>query len=128
VANRSFNRAERVSGQVQKVLSDLILKQISDPRLAQATITGVTMSKDLRIAKIYYAAHGGDHDEQGLSAGFASAKGFIKRELARELGLRYMPELLFFYDTSFDDGARINRVLKTIRTDDERHNSTPEEQ
>ena len=128
MVTRSFNRAERVSGQVQKVLSDLILKGISDPRLTQATITGVTMSRDLRIAKVYYAAHGGAYGEQDLSAGFASAKGFIKRELARELGLRYMPELKFFYDASFDYGAHINRVLKTIRTDDERDYPTPEEQ
>ena len=125
---RSFNRAERVSGQVKKVLSDLILKGISDPRLARATITGVAMSKDLRIAKVYFAAHGGKDDQQDLTAGFESAKGFIKRELARELGLRYMPELKFFYDASFDYGAHIDRVLKTIRSDDGKHYPTPEEQ
>jgi ribosome-binding factor A len=128
VAARSFNRAERVGGQVKKALSDLLLKGLSDPRLAQATITGVTMSKDLRIAKVYFAAHGAENDQEGLSAGFESAKGFIKRELARELGLRYMPELKFFYDASFDYGAHIDRVLKTIKSDDGKHNPTPEEQ
>jgi ribosome-binding factor A len=128
VVNRSFNRAERVSGQVQRVLSDLILKSIHDPRLARATITGVAMSRDLRIAKIYFAAHGGNRDEQDLAAGFASAKGYIKRELAKELGLRYMPELKFFYDASFDYGAHIDRVLKDIKTEDERNYPTPEEQ
>lgn len=128
VAPSSSNRAERVSGQVKKVLSDLILKGVRDPRLAQATITGVTLSKDLRIAKVYFAARGGKDDEQDLTAGFESAKGFIKRELARELGLRYMPELKFFYDPSFDYGAHIERVLKTIRSDDGKHSPTPEEQ
>lgn len=119
MANRTFNRADRVGGQVQKVLSEVILKQIRDPRLAQATITGVTMTKDLRIARIYFAAHGGAEDRGALTDGFNSAKGFIKRELASALGLRYMPELQFFYDTSFDYGARIERVLKSIRSDDE---------
>ena len=119
MVTRSFNRAERVGGQVRKVLSDLILKGVNDSRLAQATITGVAMTKDLRIAKVYFAAHGGEHDEAALSAGFESAKGVIKRELARELGLRYMPELKFFYDSSFDYGAHINQVLKTIKTNDE---------
>jgi ribosome-binding factor A len=61
-------------------------------------------------------------------AGFESAKGFIKRELARELSLRYMPDLKFFYDASFDYGAHINRVLKTIQTNDERNNPTTDEQ
>ncbi len=110
------------------MLSDLILKGISDPRLSRATITGVSMSKDLRIAKIYFAAHGGKDDQQDLAAGFESAKGFIKRELAKELGLRYMPDLKFFYDASFDYGAHIDRVLKTIRSDDGKHYPTPEEQ
>jgi ribosome-binding factor A len=128
VAARSFNRAERVGSQIKKVLSDLILKGVHDPRLAEATITGVTMSRDLRIAKVYFAAHGGKNDEQDLTAGFESARGFIKRELAKELGLRYMPELKFFYDASFDYGAHIDRVLKTIRSDDGKHYTTPEEQ
>ena len=128
MAARSFNRTERVGGQIKKVLSELILKGVHDPRLAEATITGVTMSRDLRIAKVYFAAHGGKDDEQDLTAGFESAKGFIKRELAKELGLRYMPDLKFFYDGSFDYGDQINRVLKSIQTDDEKNNPTADEQ
>lgn len=128
MAARSFNRAERVGGQVQKVLAGLIRKGINDPRLALATISGVTMSRDLRIAKVYFTAPGGAHDEQELLAGFESAKGFIKRELARELGLRYMPDLKFFYDSSFDYGAHINRVLKSLQTNDEKNNPTTDDQ
>ena len=128
MAARSFNRAERVGGQVQKVLAGLIRKGINDPRLALATISGVTMSRDLRIAKVYFTAQGGAHDEQDLLAGFESAKGFIKRELARELGLRYMPDLKFFYDSSFDYGAHINRVLKSLQTNDEKNNPTTDDQ
>lgn len=110
------------------MLANLIRRGVSDPRLAQATITGVTLSRDLRIAKIYVAAHGGASGEQALLAGFESAKGFIKRELARELGLRYMPELRFFYDASFDYGAHINRVLKSIKINDEKNNPTTDDQ
>ena len=128
MAARSFNRAERVGGQVQKILAGLIRKGINDPRLALATISGVTMSRDLRIAKVYFTAPGGAHDEQELLAGFESAKGFIKRELARELGLRYMPDLKFFYDSSFDYGAHINRVLKSLQTNDEKNNPTTDDQ
>jgi ribosome-binding factor A len=124
VVTRSFNRSERVGGQVHKVLAGLIQNGISDPRLTQATVTGVSMSRDLRIAKVYVAAHGGGHDEADVLAGFQSAKGFIKRELARELGLRYMPDLRFYYDASFDYGAHIDRVLKSIQIDDEEDNPT----
>jgi ribosome-binding factor A len=123
VVNRSFNRADRVGGQVQRILAGLIQKGVNDPRLAQATITGVTLSRDLRIAKVYFSMHG-NAEKQAILEGFESAKGFIKRELARELGLRYMPDLKFFYDGSFDYGAHINRVLKSLQTDDEKNNPT----
>jgi ribosome-binding factor A len=128
VATRSFNRAERVAGQLQKSLASLIRKGVKDPRLNHVTITGVGMSRDLRIAKIFYAAHGPENDHQSIKAGFESAKGFIKRELARELGLRYMPDLKFFYDASFDYGAHIDRVLKSIQNHNETNNSTADEQ
>lgn len=122
VVTRSFNRAERVAGQIQKSLASLIQKGVKDPRLNQVTITGVGMSRDLRIAKIFFAAHGVENNHQAVKAGFESAKGFIKRELARELGLRYMPDLKFFYDASFDYGAHIDRILKSVQTDNEINN------
>lgn len=112
-----------MAGQVQRMLAKLIQKGVRDPRLSQATITGVALSRDLRIAKVYFAMHG-EAEQQAILEGFESAKGFIKRELARELGLRYMPDLRFFYDGSFEYGAHINRVLKSIATDDEENNPT----
>lgn len=127
LANRSFNRADRVGNQVWRALSELIQRGVKDPRLNQATITGVSLSRDLRIAKVYFTTHEGA-DKQAILAGFESAKGFIKRELAGELGLRYMPELRFFYDGSIDYGAHINRVLKSLKTDDEENNPTAGEQ
>jgi len=113
---------------MQKVLADLMHKGVKDPRLTQATITGVSVTRDLRIAKVYVAAHGGLHDKQDVLSGFNSAKGFIKRELAKELGLRYMPELKFFYDESFDYGAHINRMLKSLRSENEADNPNADEQ
>ena len=113
---------------MQKVLADLIQKGVSDPRLAQVTITDVELSRDLRIAKVYFATHGKGQDEKDVLAGFESAKGFIKRELAKRLGLRYMPDLRFFYDASFDYGDRISRVIQSLRTNDEKDNPTTDEQ
>ena len=128
MVTRSFNRSARVGVQVQKVLADLIQKGVSDPRLAQVTITDVELSRDLRIAKVYFATHGKGQDEKDVLAGFESAKGFIKRELAKRLGLRYMPDLRFFYDASFDYGDRISRVIQSLRTNDEKDNPTIDEQ
>ena len=110
-----FSRADRVGGLVQKVLSDLLQKEIRDPRLIMTTISGVKMSKDLKFARVYFTILGGDeHKKVDAISGFNSAVGFIKRCLARELKLRYMPDLKFYYDESYDHGSHIDRLLKSI--------------
>jgi ribosome-binding factor A len=116
---KPFSRSDRVGGLIQKNLADMLLKEISDPRLARATITGVKVSADLRLAKIYFSALGDDKSPAAALEGFNSAQKFIKRELAQRLGLRYMPELKFFYDESIDYGARIEQLLKAVKPNHE---------
>ena len=113
----SFARADRVSGLIQETLSDLLKKSIHDPRLEMATITKVKMSADLKLARIYFAVYGDDKKSEDAAKGFESARGFIKRILARKLGLRYMPDLKFFYDDSLDYGSHIDQLLEKIKTD-----------
>jgi ribosome-binding factor A len=83
-----------------------------------ATITEVKVTKDLRRARIYFTLAGGKELSEQTAQGFRSAAGFIKRHLGPRLGLRYMPELDFFYDESFDHGARIDQLLKSISSSD----------
>jgi ribosome-binding factor A len=115
----SFSRAERVGGLIQEVLSDLLKKNIHDPRLQMATITKVKMSPDLKLARIYFTIYGDSQKSKDAASGFDSAHGFIKRNLAPRLGLRYMPDLKFFFDESFDYGLHIDQLLKKISTDNE---------
>ncbi|UCD77734.1 MAG: 30S ribosome-binding factor RbfA [Desulfobacterales bacterium] len=112
-----FSRADRVSALIQEVLSDLLKKNIRDPRLAMATVTRVKMSRDLKLARIYFSIYGGRNKSEAAALGFESARGFIKRSLARRLGLRYMPDLNFFYDDSFDYSNHIEQLLKKIAAD-----------
>jgi ribosome-binding factor A len=112
----SYSRAERVGGLIQQALSDILRKRIKDPRLEMTTITHVKMTRDLRIARIYYSTTGGQQKIEAAQKGFESAIGFVKRDLARQLGLRYMPAIEFYYDDSFDYGAHIDKLLKSIDT------------
>jgi ribosome-binding factor A len=82
------------------------------------------MSRDLRIARIYFVAPGNEKAIQKAAEGFKSALGYVKRTLACQLGLRYMPDLKFFYDESFDYGSRIDRVLKAIKAENEPDNTS----
>ena len=124
---KPFTRSDRVGGQIRKALSELLQKDIKDPRLKMTSITGVKVSADLKNARIYFITLGDAGRKKEAAAGFKTALGYLKRELAPKLGLRYMPELKFFYDESFDYGSRIDSLLKSLKTDDESNHTAVEE-
>ncbi|MCG6906848.1 MAG: 30S ribosome-binding factor RbfA [Desulfobacteraceae bacterium] len=126
---KPFSRAQRVGGQIQRLLSEFIHKEVKDPRLAAVIITGIKMTRDLRIARIYYTVQSAmtAAGREAAAAGLESAKGYLKRSLAAELGLRYMPELQFFHDDSLDYGARIEQLLESLKSDHEPDRSPSEE-
>jgi len=119
-----FSRADRVSGLLQEVLSEILKRDIADPRLRMATITGVKMSADLKLANIYYSTSGDKNSITAAAQAFNSAHGYIKKKLAQQLELRYMPQLRFFYDESFDYGSRIEKLLKTVSSENENDHRT----
>lgn len=110
-------RKDRVAGLIREVISDIVTRRIKDPRVRGITITDVRMSGDLKSARVYFSSltdgKAEDH-QQGLD----SAQGFIRRELRRELDLKYIPELSFFYDTAFDHSFRINQILRELEVPD----------
>ena len=112
-----FKRADRVGGQVQKELSDLLQKEIRDPRLDLVTIMRVSITDDLRSARIYFSVAEGEERKLSALAGFKSASGYLRRKLSSRLELRHMPKLEFFYDESFDRATRVNKVLKAIQNE-----------
>ena len=124
---KPFARSDRVGGQIQKVLSEILLKKVKDPRLKNASITDVKLSRDLRIARIYFVISGNKKNVEEALEGFKSAIGYVKRTLARQLGLRYMPDLKFFYDESFEYGSHIDNVLKALKADNGPDNTLFEE-
>jgi ribosome-binding factor A len=116
---KSYARSERVSRHIRNTLAALLRKKIRDPRLRAVTITGVDLSPDLRLAKVYFSAPGDEQTVAAAEAGFRQAHAFIKRQLAANLGLRYMPEIRFCYDRSLDYGARIDNILKSLGGENE---------
>ena len=110
-----FARSDRVSGLIQQVLSEILKKDIGDPRLKMATITEVEVSRDLRLARIYFTTPGDKQKRDAAIKGFNSARGFIKRALAQEIDLKYMPDIKFFYDESLEYGAHIDELIKSTK-------------
>ena len=113
---RPFSRADRVGGLIQRVLSEILAKDVKDPRLEMVTITVIKMSRDLRLARIYFSTSGGEKEKEDALDGFQKALGYIKRSLARELDLRYMPDLRFYFDESFEYGTHIDNILNSLNS------------
>ena len=102
-------------------ISNLLLKQVRDPRIGLVTITGVKVTDDLRTARVFFVELGKDQCSEEVQAGLGKAAGFLRRELGRRLRLRCVPELLFAYDPSFAYGDRIERVISEIHREEEAH-------
>ena len=116
-----FKRADRVADLIQMEISDILLRQVRDPRIGAVTITGAKVSDDLRTARIFFVELGKDQCSEVVKTGLASATGFLRRELGRRLQLRCVPELLFSYDPSFAYGNRIERLISEIHREEETH-------
>ena len=110
-----FARSDRVSGLIQQVLSEILKRDIGDPRLQMATITEVEVTRDLKLARIYFTIPGGKSKKDAAINGFNSARGFIKRILAQEIDLKYMPDIKFFYDDSLEYGTHIDELIKSTK-------------
>ena len=110
-----FSRADRIGGLIQKILSDILKREIRDPRLKMTTITGVKVTRDLKLARIYFATPDSEQQKEAATTGFKSARGYIRRTLAHALDLKYMPDIEFRYDESLDYGAHIDELIKLIK-------------
>jgi ribosome-binding factor A len=113
-------RVDRVAELLQQEVADLVLRRVKDPRVERVTITGVEVSPDLQHAKIYYCVMGNPSDEEkkDVAKGLSKASGFMRQELGKRLHMRYLPQLHFHYDPSFDYGEKIERLLKDLHQDE----------
>ncbi len=104
---------------IREVIGELLLRDLRDPRLEMVTLTEVKVAADLKSATVYFSARGVVQKEEEALEGFQSAGGYIKKALAKELRLRYTPELFFKVDHSFEYGSKIDRLIKTIHREEE---------
>jgi len=96
-------------------ISEILLKELKDPRIGFVTITKVAVTDDLRQAKVYYSVFGGEKEKGDSFQGLESATGYIKRELGRRMRLKYMPEITFLFDDSLEYGAHIEELLRDAK-------------
>ena len=104
-----------MGGQLREEISRAVQRTVKDPRIRGVTVTDVKLSSDLRYARVYYSVMGEDPRREEAQEGLQSARGVIKREVGRNLQLRYVPDIEFFFDDSLGHADHIESLLRRIR-------------
>jgi ribosome-binding factor A len=127
MAKPTYKRSVRVGDQMKQEIADILMKKIKDPRIGFVTVTDVELSDDLRNAKVFVSVYGGDKEE--TFKGLKSAAPFIRSELGRRMTMRCVPEILFRFDSTVEQGAHIMELLHEIeekQTTEEKEKKDPE--
>lgn len=107
-------RVGRVGEQIKKELGQMLQTELKDPRIGFVTVTGVEVTNDLSLAKVYLSVLGSDQEKEDTLKAIAGASGFIRSEIGRRIRLRHTPELVFKFDESIEYGSRIEQLLQQL--------------
>ncbi len=113
-------RTDRVADLVRAELADILRRDLSDPRLALATVAEVQVSPDLHLARVRVSVLGSDTEREQAIAALSHAAGFVRRQLGRRLKLRATPELVFELDHGAEYSQQISDLLEDLHRDDHR--------
>jgi len=118
-----MNRLERVSSEIKHEISLIIQAEVKDPHVGFVTITDVEVSPDIKFAKIYFSVLGDDAAKKATLEALKKASGFIRKQLAIRLNMRYTPALTFKHDQSTEYASKIDSILKKINAEAPRRQS-----
>jgi ribosome-binding factor A len=111
----THSRPARVGQMIQRELAEVLTRGLKDPRIGFVTITGVDMSTDLRDATVFFSTYGDAAALEETKKGLLAARGFLRKQIASALQMRFTPELHFKYDATVATGDRIDQLLKQVQ-------------
>jgi ribosome-binding factor A len=115
-----FSRNERIAEEIKKVISQIISNDLKDPRIdGLISVTKVDVTKDLRHATIYISLYGDKKKKDTTFEVINNAKGYIRRELASKIRIKYIPEISFKMDKSIEYAIHINKLLEEVNNQDQ---------
>lgn len=117
-------RSDKVAETIHTTISTMLMRGLNDPRIGFVTITGVEVTDDLHLARIFFTVIGDEAAKKGTEAGLKSAASHIRRELGKVLKMRYTPDILFKYDHSQEYGQRIDDLLREVGGSNDGNDST----
>lgn len=115
---KGYQRSDRVGDQIRGVLAEALLRDVSDPRLQQVSLTAVVVSRDLQHAKVYWVVLDPSSDSErtrrSITRALDRAASYFRGLISRTLDLRYTPALTFLWDESIDRGRRMDALLADV--------------
>jgi ribosome-binding factor A len=117
-----YSRSDKVAGTIKKRVSEIIQNELKDPRIGFVTVTNVKVSKDLRHVRIFFTAFGDEKTKKSAQIGLDQATGFVRKAIAARVKFRFVPEIAFEYDETYEYGQHIEELLNRIRKEEERRN------
>ena len=114
-----MSRMDRVNQMIRREISELLQKEIQDPRLEFVSITRVEVSPDLHVARVHFSVLGNSARVEAVQEGLNHARGFLRKSLGKRITLRFTPDLEFEYDPSIEYSARIEETLQEIRQEEQ---------
>ncbi len=107
-------RAQRIAERIREELSEMLINDVTDPRLQWVSITDVNVDRELAYANIFVSSIEGSERRDEILAGLNHASGFLRRELARRIDLRVFPRLRFHWDPTPERAERIERLIASL--------------
>ncbi len=114
-------RVEKIQELIKQELSNMLLRDIKDPRVKFVTITEVEVSGDLSYAKVYVSLYGTEEEQTEAWTGLNKALGFMRSEIAKRIRLRVAPILTLTRDTSMAYSSHIQELLNQIKKEEPSH-------
>ena len=114
----SKNRLERINERIREELSEILLMEVSDPRLSGISVTDVDVDRELAYASIYVSALEGSQRSKEVLEGLEHASGFLRHELAVRVDLRTFPRLRFHWDPTFERAERMEEIFANLENED----------
>ena len=115
---KDFSRSDRLSSQISRELSTILLNNLTVPANTIISITEVELTKDIRVGKVYYSGYGGDDAISRAEKFFKDNCKLIRKELAGKIRVKFIPELIFIHDPSIAREQRISELLDRIKRDE----------
>lgn len=109
----SSYRMRRVNEAIREIIGIALAQELKDPRIGFVTLTGVETAPDLSHARVFYSVYGKQTEKEATLAGLVAARAYLRRRIGDELHLKRTPELEFTYDSTVDEGMRIQALLRS---------------